>query len=206
MSAVRRLATSAPRLGPRSLRRRRESSRRRDKTTWRRHGNRWASGDHARCALHRKWRHRNFARRRKHGARHRATAKFFAASNDLFRREHHLWFEIEADGSIVSNFVEGEVVAEEVERRDLPPRSGNRLIDGERFVARLHEADFARAIVSEVHRARSGADTLIVDKHHRAGRIATNVEPTPHATRSRRQNKHHEQQLYEPRLDDDRTS
>ena len=63
----------------------------------------------------------------------------------------------------------------------LVPRRWNRLIDGERFEARLDQPNLARAVVREVDRAGRRADLLVVDVHQRPGRIRAHIQPPPHA-------------------------
>jgi hypothetical protein len=68
------------------------------------------------------------------------------------------------------------------------------LVDFERFEAGLDEANFPRAVVSEVNRARGRPDLLIIDINKCTERIAVDEEPPSHAAHRRQCAQHQEEQ------------
>ncbi len=108
-------------------------------------------------------------------------AKLFASGDQLFGGDDHLGHHVERDGAVVLDFARDNVFADEVERGNLVPGRGDRLVDGEGFVARFDEADFAGAVVGEIGGAGGGADRLVVDVDHRAWWIAADHQSAAHA-------------------------
>ena len=110
----------------------------------------------------------------------RVLSQLIGARDQFLRWNYKLRGHVVVHRAVVTNLGRDQVFGDEVDRRVLIPRRGNRLIDRERFVARLDEANLARAVVGEVDGAGRGADLLVVDIDERSLRIAVHVQPAAH--------------------------
>ena len=105
--------------------------------------------------------------------RHRsATPQGLRPAHQLIRRHHRLRLQLEIQSPLVVELARHQVLADEVQRRDLVPRRTQRLGYVQRFIAVLDQADVAVAVIDKRRRDGRNADLIVVHVGQRPGRIA----------------------------------
>ena len=115
------------------------------------------------------------------GALKGAATELLAAIDELLGGDDNLRHHVVGDGAVVLDFAGDDIFGNEIDGWYLIPRSGDGLVDGERFVTRFDETDFSRAVIDKAGGTGSGANGLVIDVNHGAGRITTHQEPAAHA-------------------------
>jgi len=105
-------------------------------------------------------------------------SKVLGPTEQLVGRHDPLGSHLIRERLTVANLARHQILADEIQRRDLIPRSGDRLHDGERFKAVFHQTNLSAPVIGEITRDGRDPDFVIVHIDQRTRRIAANHHPT----------------------------
>ena len=101
-----------------------------------------------------------------------AAAQFIGPAHQLFRRHDQLRLQLEVDHPMITQLGGHQVLADEVDAWQIPPRCRHRLQNRQRFIAILDQPNLSRAVIGKIVRDRRRADFVVIDKQPRPGRIS----------------------------------
>ena len=107
----------------------------------------------------------------------------FGPIEEDIRWYDHLRLHLVAKCPVIAYLARHQVIRDEIQRRDLVPRSRHPLIHGLSFEAILDQPDGPRAVVREIGGNRRGADWVVVHVDECPGRTAVDGHSPPDTSR-----------------------